>query len=169
MIALFVSRFQPMHLGHLKVIKWILKKYDKVIIVIGSSQDSFTRKNPFTLKERKEMIKKTLESEKIPKNKYRIIAIPDVFDDKLWVEDILEKTKFDIVFTRNPWTKRSFTQTKIPVKPHPVFGSISSSKIRKMIRNNKVWEKHVPKEVEKILKKIDLKERLRLFVLSRFH
>ena len=83
--ALFVGRFQPMHLGHLKVIKWILKKYDKVIIVIGSSQDSFTDKNPFTLEERKKMIQKTLRSEKILKKKYSIIGIPDVYDDDVWV------------------------------------------------------------------------------------
>jgi len=164
--ALFVGRFQPMHLGHLKVIKWILKKYDKIIIVIGSSRDSFTEKNPFTLEERKKMIQDTLKSEKIQEKRYKIISIPDVYDDKIWVESILRKAKFDVVFTKNPWTKKCFTRTKIPVEPHPMFGDISSSKIRSMINNNEEWERYVPREVKKIMKRIDLKERLGMFVFS---
>jgi nicotinamide-nucleotide adenylyltransferase len=167
--AILVGRFQPMHIGHLKVIKWVLKEYDKVIIVIGSSQDSFTEKNPFTFEERKKMIQNTLRSEKIKKNKYKIIDIPDVYDDKKWVENILKKAKFDVVLTKNVWTKRCFTEAKIPVKPHPMFGSVSVSKIRKMIKNNEKWEKYVPKEVENIMKKINLKERLGFFVFGRFH
>ena len=71
--ALFIGRFQPFHIGHLKVIKWILKKYDKVIIVIGTSQESNTDKNPFSIEERKEMINKTLKTENI--EKYEIIDI----------------------------------------------------------------------------------------------
>lgn len=167
--ALFVGRFQPMHIGHLKAIKWILKKYDKVIIIIGSSQDSFTEKNPFTFEERKKMIQNTLRSEQIQKNKYKIIGIPDVYDDKKWVNNILKKVKFDVVLTKNSWTKKCFTKAKIPVGPHPMFGNVSGSKIRKMIKNNKKWEKYVPKEVEKIMKKINLKERLGMFVFSGFH
>jgi len=167
--AILVGRFQPMHIGHLKVIKWILKNYNKVIIAIGSSQDSFTEKNPFTFEERKKMIQNSLSSEKIQKKRYKIIGIPDVYDDKLWVGSILKKAKFDVVLTKNSWTKKCFTKAKIPVKPHPMFGSVSGSKIRNMIKNNEKWENYVPKEVEKIMKKINLKERLGLFVFSRFH
>ena len=154
MKALFVGRFQPMHLGHLKVIKWILKKYDKVFIAIGSSQESNTSKNPFTLEERKIMINNTLKSEEIEKKKYEIFGIPDVHNDKAWIESILKKAKFDVVFTMNPWTKRCFKAFDIPVKEHPMFSDISASKIRKMIKNNENWQKLVPKEVQKIIKKL---------------
>ena len=153
MKALFVGRFQPMHLGHLKVIKWILKKYDKVIIAIGSSQESNTNKNPFTLEERKIMINNTLKNEGIEEKKYEIFGIPDVHDDKAWVESILKKAKFDVVFTKNPWTKRCFKVFNIPVKEHPMFDNISGSKIRKMIKNNENWQELVPKEVQKFIKK----------------
>ncbi len=149
--ALFVGRFQPLHIGHLKVIKWILKKYDKVIIIIGSSQKSNTDRNPFTVEERKEMIKRTLKIEGI--KKYEIIEIPDVYDDDTWVKSILEKAKFDTVFTMNPWTKKCFEKFNIPVKEHPKFGGISASRIRKRIREGKEWEHLVPKEVAKIVKR----------------
>ena len=149
--ALFISRFQPMHLGHLKVIEWILKKYDKVIIVIGSSQESDTEKNPFTTKERREMIDKSLEDEGI--KKYEIIEIPDVHDDDVWVKSILERVKFDTVFTMNSWVKKCFEKFNITVEEHPKFGNISASKIRKLIKEGKEWEHLVPKGVVKIVKK----------------
>jgi len=164
--ALFVGRFQPLHIGHLKVIKWILKKYDNVIIVIGSSKESKTEKNPFTLEEREKMIQNTLKKERISIKKYKIIGIPDVHDDKKWVESILEKVKFDIVFTKNSWTKRCFDQLDVHVKEHPLFGNISATKIRNMIKNNKEWENFVPEGVENILKRINLKKRLRVSVFS---
>jgi nicotinamide-nucleotide adenylyltransferase len=149
--ALFVGRFQPLHIGHLKAIKWILKKCDKIIIVIGSSQESKTDKNPFSLNERKKMIENTLKAEGM-EGKYEIIDIPDVHNDEAWIKNILEKTKFDIVFTMNDWTKRCFEKYKISVKEHPIFDNISGSKIREMIKNNEKWESLVPKEVEKIVK-----------------
>jgi len=149
--ALFVGRFQPLHLGHLKAIKWILEKYDKIIIVIGSSQESNTEKNPFTAEERKEMINETLKSEHT--KKYEIIEIPDVYDDDAWVKSILEKAKFDTVFTMNHWVKRCFEKFNITVKDHPKFGNISASNIRKRMKEGKEWENLVPKEVVKIVKR----------------
>ena len=61
MKALFVGRFQPLHKGHLQVFQNISKEYDEVIIGIGSSQYSDTSKNPFTSKEGKLMLEKSLE------------------------------------------------------------------------------------------------------------
>ncbi|MDI6826737.1 MAG: nicotinamide-nucleotide adenylyltransferase [Candidatus Aenigmarchaeota archaeon] len=152
--ALFVGRFQPMHLGHLEAIEWILERYRKVFIVIGSSQESRTEENPFTFEERKEMIEKTLKGVGIRDDRYDIVGIPDVYDDKAWVGMILKKAVFDVVFTRNPWTERCFRELNIPVEKHPLFGKISASEIRKKIKEGKGWEKFVSREVERILKRI---------------
>jgi len=35
-IALFIGKFQPFHKGHLFALRQVLKKFDKVIIGIGS-------------------------------------------------------------------------------------------------------------------------------------
>ena len=152
--ALFVGRFQPMHVGHLKAIKWILEKYDKVIIVIGSSQESNTDKNPFDVEERKEMINKILKTENI--TNYEIIEIPDVHDDEVWVKLILEKASFEIVFTLNSWVERCFKEFNIEVKGHPMFGDISGTMIRKLVRDGKQWEDLVPKEVVEIVKRHEI-------------
>ena len=61
MKALFIGRFQPFHIGHLKVILEASKKYKKIIIGIGSSQYCNTIDNPFTYEERKLMIDESLK------------------------------------------------------------------------------------------------------------
>ncbi|MEM3478355.1 MAG: adenylyltransferase/cytidyltransferase family protein, partial [Archaeoglobaceae archaeon] len=33
--ALIFGRFQPFHLGHLEVIKWALKSFDELVLLIG--------------------------------------------------------------------------------------------------------------------------------------
>ncbi len=144
-------RFEPFHIGHLKVIKWILEKYDKVIIVIGSSQESNTGKNPFTAEERRKMINNTLKAENI--DKYEIIEIPDLHDDDAWVKTILEKASFETVFSMNPWTRRCFEEFSIRIEGHPKFGGASASDIRNRIKDGKEWEHLVPKEAVKIVKR----------------
>ncbi len=161
MKGLFVGRFQPFHLGHLKVIKWILERCEKVTIVVGSSRESFTERNPFTFEERKEMVKRSLEEEGVGEEKYEIIAIPDVFNCERWVKSILDKAKFEVVFTRNLWVKQCFDLFEIPVKEHPMFRKYSARKIRRMIIEDKDWERLIPNGSGKTIKCIDFKKRLK--------
>lgn len=84
MPAIFIGRFQPFHKGHLEAIKWILKREKSIFIVIGSTQEFSNKNNPFSFKERKEMIKRTLLAEKI-KN-FKIYGIPDFPEDVLWAK-----------------------------------------------------------------------------------
>jgi len=67
--CLFVGRFQPFHNGHLMVIKGMVKVCEKVVIGVGSSQESMTPENPFTATERREMIQRALQGvDLIPKD-----------------------------------------------------------------------------------------------------
>src|SRR3989338_3284592 len=104
MIALFVARLQPMHKGHLHAIKKILEKYDSILIAIGSSDASRQRANPFSFEERKQMVKTVLKNENIL-DRCEVVGIPDIADDKKWVEEI-KKYDFDVVITGNDWTKK---------------------------------------------------------------
>ena len=56
--GLYIGRFQPLHYGHCDVIRKALNVCQKVVIVIGSVQEVYTRKNPFSYEDRKRFIEK---------------------------------------------------------------------------------------------------------------
>ena len=163
MPAIFISRFQPFHKGHLKAIKWILKREKEIFITIGSSQESLTKENPFSFSERKKMIEETLKSEKI--KKFKIYGMPDFKNDIFWAKKILKITKLNlkeaIVFSQNPWTKRCFQKIGVKVKAHPMFyNNLSATQIREKIIHNKNWRSLVPKTVLDFFKNINGKKRI---------
>lgn len=55
----FIGRFQPFHVGHQEVLDKALQLADKVIVLVGSSNQPRTIKNPFSFAERKQMILNT--------------------------------------------------------------------------------------------------------------
>ena len=158
--ALFIGRFQPLHNAHLKVIKDILKENDRLIIIIGSSLERNTKLNPFSFKERKEMIDAVLKANKI-KN-YSIVPVPDVYNDKKWVNLIERKVKhFDALYTGNPWTIRCFKRYGRKVRKIKLIKGISSTIIRNAIIKGKNWKGLVPEQIYSYIKKIKGEERIK--------
>ena len=151
--ALFIGRFQPFHNGHLHVAKSLSRKFDEIIIGIGSSQEKNTRNNPFSYNERKAMISKALKANKI-KN-FTIYPVPDLYDDYKWTGYILKSLpKFDVAHSGNDWTIRCFRKHKIKAVKIRLVKGLSSTKIRELIKNNKKWENLVPKEIYGYIKKM---------------
>jgi nicotinamide-nucleotide adenylyltransferase len=162
--GLFVGRFQPIHRGHIQVIKDILKKVDELIIVVGSAQYSHTMDNPFTAGERITMIRKALESEKIPFNRCWVIPVPDVHIHMMWVAEVLGYTpKFDVVFTNEPLTRRLFVEAGYKVEPIPFYKReiYSATEIRQRMLKNKNWEELVPESTVQFINEIGGVERIR--------
>jgi len=146
--ALFIGRFQPFHNGHLHVAKSLSKKYNEIIIGIGSSQEKNTKNNPFSYNERKAMISKALKANKI--KSFRIYPIPDLYDDVKWTRYILKNLpKFDIAYSGNEWTIRCLKKHKLKAQKIMLVKGISSTKIRGMMAKNKNWKVFVPKEIIK--------------------
>ena len=148
--ALYIGRFQPLHKGHLDAIEQIKKYADKVVIMIGSKQYSNTKDNPFSYKEREEMLKLTTKE-------IEIVSLEDIHDNDRWVDYVKENLPpFDIVFTSNPLVHKLFNEKKIPVKELRFHINISGRLIREMIRNDKEkWENFVPDKIVNYMKKID--------------
>lgn len=83
-IALYIGRFQPLHKGHHATIQAALSEFNELIILIGSSQESRTCKNPWSYIERKRMIEQTLTHAQ--KARVHILKLPDFPTDRKWVK-----------------------------------------------------------------------------------
>jgi len=162
--GLFVGRFQPFHIGHLKAVKGILEKLDELVIVVGSSQHSHRMDNPFTAGERITMIRKALEEEGISPSQYWIVPVPDVHVHITWVAQVIGYTpKFNVVYTNEPLTRRLFVEAGYEVKPVPFHKRelYSATEIRKRMLEGKNWEELLPSSVVQFIKEMGGVERLR--------
>ena len=82
--GLLCGRFQPVHKGHVKLIRCALEHCDHLIIAIGSAQESRTKKNPFSFEERRELLRRSLWG---LNKKVTIIPVDDrkqIRDDSAW-------------------------------------------------------------------------------------
>ncbi len=150
--VLFIGRFQPLHKGHVKAICELLKKYDKVILAIGSIQEKRTFQNPFSFTERKKMIRSVFLNE-IEEGKIMVGGVKDEFDDEKWTEKILRRFNFDVVATANPWVEKCFSGKK-PVEKIKLWKPelYSGTRIRElMLSGSEEWKRLVPEEVKNII------------------
>lgn len=86
----FCGRFQPFHNGHKAVIDAALEQAKEVVIVVGSSFQPRSTKNPFTFNERKAMIESaySLRSDIHP-SRIKIVGVMDYpYDDNAWVSAV---------------------------------------------------------------------------------
>ena len=76
-IGLAVMRMQPIHKGHFSLIVRMLEEMDLVIIGLGSIQESKTINNPFTPKQRREMIEQVF-GQTGKNSKIKIVELKDI-------------------------------------------------------------------------------------------
>ncbi|MBU0532068.1 nicotinamide-nucleotide adenylyltransferase [Candidatus Micrarchaeota archaeon] len=164
--ALFIGRFQPFHHGHLHAIKKLLKKYNEVVVVIGSSEELFTKENPFTCGERIEMIRCCFTKNEIAR--IVIVPVPDVNDNRVWVDHVLSHIPtVNNVYSNNPLIKMLFSQHGILVKSIEFYdrGAKEGVYIRKlMVENDRGWAEHIPKQAVDYLDSIEADKRIRKIV-----
>lgn len=73
--SLFIGRWQPLHEGHIKLIRTVLNEGNKVCI--GIRNTPVNEKNPYSVDERYKMIEKEFEKE-IEQDKVYITVLPDI-------------------------------------------------------------------------------------------
>jgi nicotinamide-nucleotide adenylyltransferase len=157
-VALFVARFQPMHKGHERAIKNLLKKYEKVVIVIAAADKSRSERNPFTVEERKAMIEMVFSKE-IEQGKIQVIPIEDKASDEEWANEIISKVQFDEVVTASDWVAKCFEGKKVVRRAKLYKGDVlNSTNIRRMIKEgNREWKKLVNKKIANYIYEVALK------------
>jgi nicotinamide-nucleotide adenylyltransferase len=156
--GLLVGRMQPVHEGHLEVIKIILQEVDELIICIGSAQLSHSLKDPFTAGERMMMLTKALNENSIPASKYYIIPIQDIECNSVWTAHVKMLTPpFEHVYSGNPLVQRLFIEDGYEVTVPPLFNRklYSGTEVRRRMLAGEDWESLVPKSVVNVIKEID--------------
>lgn len=104
-LAIVIGRFQPLHLGHLSLIDKAYKEADKVLILVGSSNQLPDYKNPFSFDERVQLIRGTIGAD------YDTIIrpLPDVPSDEEWISNV---TAHALNLEEDPTEVVIFTHTK---------------------------------------------------------
>ena len=93
-LAALIGRYEPLHNGHISNIMQALEVADKIHILLGSSYQPRTIKNPFTFQERQMVITKTLLEMGIKNDRFVISPIKDFsYNDNLWIQGVQESVK----------------------------------------------------------------------------
>ncbi len=164
MRGLLVGRMQPVHGGHIEVIKQILDEVDEVIIGIGSAQLSHTLKDPFTAGERVMMLTKALTENNVHASKYYIIPIQDVACNSIWVAHVKMLTPpFKHVYSGNSLVQQLFNEAGFEVNIPPLYNReiFSGTEVRRRMLEDEDWESLVPRSVSAVINEINGVERIK--------
>ncbi|MDR0900090.1 MAG: nicotinamide-nucleotide adenylyltransferase [Methanobrevibacter sp.] len=170
--GLLIGRMQPLHNGHVQVIKKTLEEVDEIIIGIGSAQLSHSIRDPFTAGERIMMLTKALAENNISPDSYYIIPIQDILKNAVWVSHVKMLTPpFNRVYSGNPLVQRLFEEEEYEVHKPPLFNrkELSGTEIRRRMINNENWESLVPKSVSTIIHEIDGINRIKHLAITEIN
>lgn len=83
----FIGRFQPFHLGHLKVIEAALQRTQKLIVICGSARQARSPRNPWRVAEREAMLRAALPAEW--QERIFVVGCSDrMYNDQQWITEI---------------------------------------------------------------------------------
>ena len=121
--VLFIGRFQPFHKGHEKILSHLLKRYFRVTLAIGSAQKRRTKDNPFSARERKEMIMRVVRMHKGWTSRIRFAYLADHRSNAVWVRIL--RARFSpshfVIAAANPLVRRLCKKTGYTLDPSPLF------------------------------------------------
>jgi len=163
--GLICLRAQPLHLGHVELINKAMDICQSVTIVIGSSQESRTERNPFSIEERKKMFYSVFNQKKL-----NCISVEDINNPPKWVSYILSillmlstyshvNNEVDVYFAGTKWDAELFQKEGIKtiILDRSLSNLKSGTELRKMIKEkDDTWKRYVPLEVQKIIEEIKI-------------
>lgn len=168
--CLMIARFQPLHYGHLRAIKYCREVADEVVIAIGMASQSHTPENPFTAGERIEMIRRTLKWAELNLGDFVTITLPTLEVSKVSVHYVkLYSPVFNKVVSLNPIVRRLFIEEGYTVLTPPVESrdKLSGSHIRKLMVKGDSWKELVPPPVAEVIEEVDGVNRVRMLYKER--
>lgn len=157
----FPGRFQPVHKGHVEAIKWLIERWDEVVVGVTAAQFNFTAENPFTAGERIVMLKLALHD---VWDRVYVIPLDNVPDNSLWLSHVASRTpRFEAVATNNSFVELLARSSGFKVVNPPLVerGELSGTNIRKLMAGGGDWERLVPEAVAAYLARIGGAERVK--------
>ena len=156
--GLVVGRFQPLHKGHVALIKQAQEQCVELAIVIGSTQAKVTARNPFTAAERRQMLQALFPA--VP-----VFEVPDLNDPPHWAAHCIATTgPVDRVYGNDDATLDLFEIDGVAVvRPGLVQREdYEASHIRAlMAEDDPAWRKLVPPPIADLLVSWNAPRRLR--------
>ncbi len=164
--AMIFGRFQPLHKGHLELIKWTLSLgYDEVVLLIGMASENYTPRNPFTAGERLEMIRIAAETTGIGLEQIVTSAVPTLETNIGCTYYVLSFVpKIEALVSRNPIISRIFKDAGYRIEKPPLFNRdiYRGTYIRELIaRGDDRWKKLVPPGIPEYIEEIGGVQRIR--------
>lgn len=153
-LGFIIGRFQHFHRGHEKMLETALNTCERVLLLVGSSQEAFTERNPFTLKTRMDLIR-DLYKEEIENERLLLAHIDDMtnehYHSKDWGDYVLQRVdmwsqhyglnnSFDcMIFGNDEGRMEWFRPEKVQHVSQIILGrpddEISATKMREYIIN----------------------------------
>ncbi len=162
--AILIGRMQPVHNGHMEIIRQILDEVDEIIIGIGSAQLSHELKDPFTAGERVVMITQALAEKGVDPSRYYIIPMQDINFNAIWVSHVKMLTPpFSVVYSGNSLVKQLFAEEGYEVRQPPLYDRLhlSGTEVRRRILEDEKWQELVPKATVDVISEINGIERIK--------
>ena len=154
--ALFIGRFQPLHNGHLHALADIFSRETSVIIAVGSSDKSRSFENPLNFEERREMIFLALIEMGIERDRYVVVAVPDIEDSSLWVSHVRNLVgDFKRIYTGSSIVKSLFEDAGMTVSPVSFLDGVTATIVRNAVLKGGDYASFVSPSVFGYLEKID--------------
>jgi len=153
-IGYTIGRFNPPHLGHVLMLDEMVNNNDFTIILIGSSNQSRTHKNPLTYTERAHLLTNLFPNT-------IILPLNDFYDEDLWIQEVDKKIKeCELIFNtdintdiniytggtgkgedsslRDSWSEKLGHNT-VPINlTAEICEGLSATKIREHLYNNEM-------------------------------
>lgn len=154
-MIVYIGRFQPFHIAHSRTINKAFTLTNKVVVLVGSAENSLSPKNPFTFKQRKQMIEDQFTSGFLSVSGKQLIVEPikdHTYDDSEWIKEVGEIIDYHSVNENIKIAKighdkdhssfylNFFPQWKsIEVPAYPETGeTIDATKIRNLMFSNNI-------------------------------